>query len=119
MLLSSAMFSSGTLRSCSAWNALAAMVGRMDLRSSRSGFGFFMDGPAYYWMSGRRSQSRNDAGCGSSMVRVIALKNASSRAKIALSIGNDPGLGSTPAIDLAATDMALGSHSQAGAATFD
>ncbi|MOA40587.1 hypothetical protein D3C78_1624760 [compost metagenome] len=44
MLLSKAMFSAGTLRSCSARMALAAMVGRIDFRSSSRGFGFFMNG---------------------------------------------------------------------------
>jgi len=78
-----------------------------------------MDGPAYYWMSDRRSKLLNVAGCRASMVRAIKAENASSRAKIALSTGNDPGLGSAPAIDLAATDMACGRHSQADAVTFD
>ncbi|MNN42676.1 hypothetical protein D3C81_1568720 [compost metagenome] len=44
MLFSKAIFSAGTLRSCSARMALAAMVGRTDFRSSSRGFGFFMSG---------------------------------------------------------------------------
>jgi len=53
------------------------------------------------------------------MVRAVKAENASSRAKIALSKDHDTGLGLTPAIDLAATDMAFGRHSQADAVTFD
>src|SRR5450830_1885551 len=113
MLLSSAIFSSGTFRSCSAWKALAAMVGRMDLRSSRSGFGFFMDDPAYYWMSRRLPKSSSGAGCRASMERAIKVENAPSRVKIVLFKDNQPNLPGKPRRALAATDIELGSHSQA------
>ncbi|MNR24616.1 hypothetical protein D3C85_1417080 [compost metagenome] len=63
MLLSRAMFSAGTLRSCSARAALVAMVGRIERRSSSSGFGFFMRGPAYYWMSAEACEVAGGSGC--------------------------------------------------------